>query len=220
MMKSFRAPMWLAVKRMILAVGVAGALHAAAVTQAEASASCTAVNSGSFNLTTPASDPGNTSILTAWTVGDRITATFADAVGFSHADGFFHGPTLGGIGALEQGTVSSGGNVQLMHTVVAGDLTNGILLDPENNEFRHGNVHNGADIDVHAVIDAACEPKLLSEQRGERRHGQLHLLGLRRRSSGRHRHSIPRPVSSPARRRRPDHSATPSWQPTAARLRH
>ena len=71
--------------------------------------------------------------MTAWTVGDRITATFTDAVGFSHADGFFHGPTLGGIGALDQGTVSSGGNVQLMHTVVSGDLTNGILLDPENN---------------------------------------------------------------------------------------
>ena len=134
MMKSFRAPMWIAVKRMILAVGIVGALHAAAVTQAEASASCTAVNSGSFNLTTPASDPGNTSILSAWTVGDRITATFTDAIGFSHADGFFNGPTLGGIGALEQGTVSSGGNVQLMHTVVSGDLTNGILLDPENND--------------------------------------------------------------------------------------
>ena len=133
MMKSFRAPLWRSLKRMILAAGLVGALHAAAVTQAEASASCTAVNSGSFNLTTPASDPGNTSILTAWTVGDRITATFTDAVGFSHADGFFHGPTLGGIGALEQGTVSSGGNVQLMHTVVAGDLTNGILFDPENN---------------------------------------------------------------------------------------
>ena len=134
MMKSFRMLVCLAIKRMILAVGLVAALHAAAVTQAEASASCTAVNSGSFNLTTPASDPGNTSILTAWTVGDRITATFTDAVGFSHSDGFFHGPTLGGIGALEQGTVSSGGNVQLMHTVVAGDLTNGILLDPENND--------------------------------------------------------------------------------------
>jgi hypothetical protein len=132
-MKSFRAQGWLALKKkMILAVGIVGALHAAAVTQAAASASCTAVNSGSFNLTNPAADPGNTSILTDWAVGDRITATFTDAIGFDHSDGFFKGPTVSGIGLLEQATVPHGGSVQVMHNVVAGDLTNGILLDPEN----------------------------------------------------------------------------------------
>ena len=134
MMNTFRAPPWLVLKNVLLALGFIGALHAAAVTQAEASASCTAVNSGSFNLTNSAFDPGNTSILTGWAVGDRITATFTDEVGFSHSDGFFHGPTLAVIGALEQGTVTSGGNVQVMHTVVSADLTNGILLDPENND--------------------------------------------------------------------------------------
>ena len=176
MMKTFRAPLWLVLKRMLLVVGLISALHAAAVTQAEASASCTAVNSGSFNLTNPASDPGNTSILTDWAVGDRITATFTDAVGFSHSDGFFHGPTLAAIGALEQGTVSSGGNVQLMHTVVSADLTNGILLDPENNDFRHGNLHHGVGPDVDAVIDAACEPELFPIERGERRHAVIHVF--------------------------------------------
>jgi Bacterial Ig-like domain (group 3) len=132
MMKSFRAQGWLALKKMILAVGIVGALHAAAVTQAAASASCTAVNSGSFSLTNPAADPGNTSILTGFAVGDRITATFTDAIGFDHSDGFFKGPTVSGIGLLEQATVPHGGSVQVMHNVVAGDLTNGILLDPEN----------------------------------------------------------------------------------------
>jgi hypothetical protein len=140
MMTSFRASVWFALKRAILCLGIVGALHAAATTRADAafSASCAAVNSGSFNFSNPAFDLGNSSILTSWTVGERITATFTDALslGVSHSDGFFHGATFaaGTFGALNQGTVPSGGSVTVMHIVVPGDLTNGIALDPENTD--------------------------------------------------------------------------------------
>jgi hypothetical protein len=143
MMTSFRLPAWVALKRGILCLGVMGALHAAAMTRADAapSASCTAVNGGAFNLTNPPFDPGNTSILTSWAVGERITATFTGAIGGAHTDGFFHGPTfvVGVFGPLagptDQGTVPDSGSKTLMHTVVSSDLTNGIVLDPENADF-------------------------------------------------------------------------------------
>jgi hypothetical protein len=102
---SFRTSVRLALKRLILGVAIVCGLHAVAVTQVQAapSASCTAVNGGAFNLTNPPFDLGNTSILFSWAVGERITATFTDAVGISHSDGFFHGPTFaaGTFGALE-----------------------------------------------------------------------------------------------------------------------
>ena len=134
MIKTVRTPAWLAFKRIILAIGIVGALHAMTMTGAAASTSCSAVNSGSFNLTNPAFDLGNTGTLSDWTVGDRIAATFTDAVGFSHLDGFFSGTPPAAIGTLNQVTVPSGSSATIMHTVVSADIANGILLDPENND--------------------------------------------------------------------------------------
>ena len=133
MIKTVCTPAWLAFKRIILAIGIVGALHAMTMTGA-ASTSCSAVNSGSFNLTNPAFDLGNTGTLSDWTVGDRIAATFTDAVGFSHLDGFFSGTPPAAIGTLNQVTVPSGSSATIMHTVVSADIANGILLDPENND--------------------------------------------------------------------------------------
>jgi hypothetical protein len=136
MKKSFFPSIWHALKKIFLCIGLVCGLHAATVVPVQASSSCDAVNAGTFNLTNPAFDLGNTAILTGWTVGDKITLTLTDAVGFNHLDGFFHGPTFasGTFGALEQVTVPSGGNTSVVHTVVSGDLTNGIALDPENND--------------------------------------------------------------------------------------
>ena len=138
MMTSFRAPLWLALKRAILCMGLVGALHAAATTQAMASAACTvvanSVATGGFNFSNAAFDPSNSSILTAWAAGDRITVTFTDAVGFSHIDGLYHGPNLASIGPLQTTTVGAGLTAGFTYTVVSADLTGGILLDPENND--------------------------------------------------------------------------------------
>jgi len=133
MMKVFRSRFWLALKKIAVCAAILGGLYATAMTRAEASASCTAVNSGSLNLTTPSFDAGNTAILSSWTVGDRIRAVFTDAVGFSHTEGIYSGP-LASIGTLVSFAVPSGGSLTLVHTVTSTDLTNGILLDPENND--------------------------------------------------------------------------------------
>lgn len=140
MMTSFRPfrSVLRAAKRLIFGLAIVGSLHAVAVTQAQASNACTAVAnsaaSGGFNFSNAASDPGNSSILTDWAAGDRITVNFTDAVGFSHIDGLYHGPSLASIGALGTTTVGAGLTAGFTYTVVAADLINGILLDPENND--------------------------------------------------------------------------------------
>jgi hypothetical protein len=133
MMKVFRCRFLLAVKKIALCAAILCGLYATAMTRAEASASCTAVNSASLNLTNPPADAGNTAVLSSWTIGDRITAAFTDALGLSHTEAIFSGP-ITSIGTLTSGIVSSGGSLTLMHTVTSSDLTNGILLDPENND--------------------------------------------------------------------------------------
>ncbi len=82
MIKSFRSPVWPALRKIPWFLALVGVLYAAAVTKADASGACTAVNGGAFNLTHPASDAGHSAILTDWSVGDQITVTFTDAVGF------------------------------------------------------------------------------------------------------------------------------------------
>jgi Bacterial Ig-like domain (group 3) len=133
MTKTFRSPVWPALRKITWVLAVVCGLHALAVTKADASGACTAINGGAFNLTSPASDAGHSAILTDWSVGDRISVTFTDAVGLSHTDGLYKGP-LNAIAALQTVAVPSGGNGSFTYTVVSGDLTSGILVDPENND--------------------------------------------------------------------------------------
>jgi hypothetical protein len=111
-------------------------LHAAMVAPAQASASCSAVNSGSFNLTNTDLGASSSSILFAWAVGDQITLTLSSSDGTSRTDGFYYGPTFaaGTFGPLQTVTVPRSGNVQTTYTVTNADLTNGIADDPENND--------------------------------------------------------------------------------------
>ena len=110
-----------------LALAFASPAHAA-------SPSCDAVNAGAFNLTNPALDLGRSALLTNWAVGEQLGLTISDATGRVLTDGFFHGPlTLAGFGPLEQVTIPANGSNTVLHTIVAADLTNGILVDPENN---------------------------------------------------------------------------------------
>jgi hypothetical protein len=117
-------------------MGVAGALSVAMVAQAQASASCDAVNTGAFELTATALGPSNSSILTNWAVGDVLTVNITSADGLSRVDGLYHGPTfaVGSFGPLATGTVPSTGALTFQHVVTAPDLTNGIAIDPENND--------------------------------------------------------------------------------------
>ncbi|HEY1473322.1 MAG TPA: Ig-like domain repeat protein [Pseudolabrys sp.] len=134
MTKSLRSAVAPAFRKIIWCAAIVCGLYATAMTRAEASESCVAVNTGAFSFSNPAFDVGNSAILIHWSPGDQITVTFTDAVGFSHADGLFHGPTLAAIGSLQTVTVPSGGSASFTYTVVPGDLTNGILVDPENND--------------------------------------------------------------------------------------
>jgi Bacterial Ig-like domain (group 3) len=133
MIKSFRSPVCPALRKITWLLAVVCGLTAAAVTKADASDACTAVNGGAFNLTHPASDAGHSAILTNWSVGDQITVTFTDAVALNHTDGLYAGP-LNAIAALQTVAVSSGGTSSFTYTVASGDLASGILIDPENND--------------------------------------------------------------------------------------
>jgi len=106
------------------------------VTPVQASSSCSAVNSGAFNLTNTSLGASSSSILFAWAVGDQITLTLSSSDGISRIDGFYHGSTFaaGTFGALSTTTVPATGSVQIAYTVVSTDLTNGIAVDPENND--------------------------------------------------------------------------------------
>ena len=106
------------------------------VTPVQASASCSAVNSGAFNLANTTLGASSSSILFGWFVGEQITLTLSSSDGNSRSDGFYHGSTFaaGTFGPLQTVTVPATGNVQITHTVVSSDLTNGIAVDPENND--------------------------------------------------------------------------------------
>ncbi len=123
-------------KRIACCIGIAGALSAAVVVQAQASASCDAVNAGAFELTNTALGPSTSSILTSWTVGDVLSVNITSADGLSRTDGLYHGPTfaIGSFGPLATGTVPSSGTLTFQYVVTAADLTNGIAIDPENND--------------------------------------------------------------------------------------
>jgi hypothetical protein len=123
-------------KLLACSIGIAGALSAALVVQAQASASCDTVNAGAFELTNTALGPSSSSILTSWTVGDVLTVNITSADGLSRTDGLYHGPTFvaGVFGPLDARTVPSSGTLVFQHTVTSTDLTNGIAIDPENND--------------------------------------------------------------------------------------
>src|SRR5580704_10623113 len=123
-------------KRIAWCIGIAGALSAAVVVQAQASASCDAVNAGAFELTNTALGPSSSSILTNWAVGDVLTVNITSADGLSRVDGLYHGPTfaVGSFGPLATGTVPPTGAFTFQYVVTAADLTNGIAIDPENND--------------------------------------------------------------------------------------
>jgi Bacterial Ig-like domain (group 3) len=133
MTKCLRSPPWPTLRKITWLLVVVCGLTAAAVTRADASGACTAVNGGAFNLTHPASDAGHSAILTDWSIGDQISVTFTDAVELSHTEGLYKGP-LSAIAALQTVAVSSGGTSSFTYTVAAGDLASGILVDPENND--------------------------------------------------------------------------------------
>jgi hypothetical protein len=130
LLTSYHWPIRRSLTRLVLCVGVAIGLHAAMVAPAQASASCTAVNSGAFNLTGTALGASSSSPLFAWAVGDQITLTLASSDGISRTDGFYNGS----FAALQTTTVPTTGSTTLTYTVVSADLTNGVLVDPENND--------------------------------------------------------------------------------------
>src|SRR5580698_9676203 len=94
MLKSGHRNIWRALARLICRIGFLGALSAAMVSQAQASASCDAVNSGAFELTNTALGPSSSSILTGWSVGDILTVNITSADGLSRTDGLYRGPTF------------------------------------------------------------------------------------------------------------------------------
>ena len=136
MLKSGHRNIQRILKRLACCVGIAGALSAAVVVQAQASASCDAVNAGAFELTNTALGASSSSILTNWTVGDVLTVNITSADGLSRIDGLYHGPTfaVGSFGPLDARTVPSSGTLVFQHVVTSADLTNGIAIDPENND--------------------------------------------------------------------------------------
>jgi hypothetical protein len=119
-----------------LASVLSAALFMGSAAPVQASPSCDAVNSGAFNVSAGQFAPNITAILFNWSIGDTITLTLSDLDGFSHTDGFFHGPTItvADFGPLEQGRVPASGSAIVTHSIVAADLTNGLVLDPENND--------------------------------------------------------------------------------------
>ena len=122
--------------RVVRWLTVAIACLAATAAPALASSSCAAVNAGAFNLNATLS-ASSSSILTAWDVGDQITLTLSNPVFGSSIDGFYHGPTFasGTFGSLSTTNVPLTGSVNLSHTVTGTDITNGIAVDPENNDY-------------------------------------------------------------------------------------
>jgi hypothetical protein len=130
LLTSYHWPIWRTLTRLVLCVGMAVGLHAAMVAPAQASTSCTAVNSGAFNLPGTALGASSSSSLLAWAVGDQITLTLTSSDGISRADGLYNGSFT----ALKTTTVPTTGSANLTYTVVSADLTNGILVDPENND--------------------------------------------------------------------------------------
>ena len=136
MLKSGHRNIRRSLKRLACCMGIAGALSAAVVVQAQASASCDAVNAGAFELTNTALGPSSSSILTSWTVGDILTVNITSADGLSRTDGLYHGPTfaVGSFGPLVTGTVPPTGTLTFQHVVTLADLSNGIAIDPENND--------------------------------------------------------------------------------------
>jgi hypothetical protein len=124
-------------RRLVFCAGMVIGLHAATITPVQASASCSSVNSGAFNLTNTSLGASSSSILFGWFVGDQITLTLSSPDGNSRTDGLYHGSTFaaGTFGPLRTVTVPASGNsVQITYTVVSSDLTNGIAVDPENND--------------------------------------------------------------------------------------
>jgi IPT/TIG domain len=130
LLTSHHCPVWRSLTRLVLCVGAAVGLHAAMVAPAQASTSCTAVNSGAFNLTGTALGASSSSTLFAWAVGDQITLTLVSSDGISRTDGLYNGSFT----ALQTTAVPTTGSKNLTYTVVSADLTNGILVDPENND--------------------------------------------------------------------------------------
>jgi len=123
-------------KHIAWCIGIAGALSAAVVVQAQASASCDAVNAGAFELTNTALGPSSSSILTSWAVGDILTVNITSADGLSRTDGLYRGPTFlpGSFGPLATGTVPSSGTLTFQHVITLADLNSGVAIDPENND--------------------------------------------------------------------------------------
>ena len=136
MLKSRQRNIRRILKRLAGGVGIAGALSAAVVVQAQASASCDAVNAGAFELTNTALGASSSSILTSWSVGDLLTVNITSADGLSRTDGLYHGPTfsVGSFGPLATGIVPTSGTLTFQYTITSADLTNGIAIDPENND--------------------------------------------------------------------------------------
>ena len=126
-------------KRLMFFLSVAG-LFAAPIPQAQAqaqpSAACNAVNLGAFDLNITTVGPSTSSILTNWNVGETLTVRITSSDGISRSDGLFHGPTFaaGTFGALQTVTVPTTGAVTFQHTITSSDLTNGIAVDPENDD--------------------------------------------------------------------------------------
>jgi len=139
MLKSDGRSIWRALSYFLCCAGLAGGLSVALVAPSRAqtvSTSCAAVNSGAFNLAAALS-PSSSSILTAWNIGDTVNLTLSSADGISRTDGLYHGPdfTAANFGALNTTAVPTTGSTNLSYTVTASDLTNGIAVDPENNDF-------------------------------------------------------------------------------------
>ena len=136
MLKSGHRNIRRTLKRLACCIGIAGALSAAVVVQAQASASCDAVNAGAFELTNTALGPSASSILTSWTVGDVLTVNITSADGLSRTDGLYHGPTfaVGSFGPLDARSLPSSGTLVFQHVVTSADLISGIAIDPENND--------------------------------------------------------------------------------------
>jgi hypothetical protein len=69
-------------------------------------------------------------------VGDILTVNITSADGLSRTDGLYRGPTFlpGSFGPLATGTVPSSGTLTFQHVITLTDLSNGVAIDPENND--------------------------------------------------------------------------------------
>ena len=133
------------------------------IAPAHASASCDAVASGAFNLTNTALGPSHSSLLFSWEIGDRITLTLSSSDGISRQDGLYSGPTFasGTFAPLELTTVPTTGTVNLVYAVGASDLTNGIAVDPENNDSVTATCTPG--IDTTTTLTSSRNPSIFGE---------------------------------------------------------